>query len=87
MSDRAIIVRIAGKLGPAVEMLLNGLTTEACIEQIIVLCGGQFPASIEELKGRLHTSIAVLLCPHLDTALTPQDERDLWAVLQKWKIK
>ena len=82
--DRETIERIAQKLGPAVQMLMQGQTTESCIKEMVVLCGG-FPSSIDDLKGRLQSSIAVLLVPNIETALSPQDERDLWAVLQKWR--
>ena len=79
MSDREIIERSASKLGLA--FMMQGLTTEDCKRELTVLCGGTMPRTLDELKGKLRSSIVVLLCPHIETALSAQDEEDLWRVL------
>jgi hypothetical protein len=79
MSDREIIERIASKLG--LGFMMQGLTTEACVRELTAICGGTMPRTLDELKGKLRSSIVVLLCPHIETALSAQDEEDLWRVL------
>ena len=62
-------------------LVIVDIFSKFCRAELTAICGGTMPRTLHELKGKLRSSIVVLLCPHIETALSAQDEEDLWRVL------
>ena len=58
-------------------------TPKEVVQALLHFTGGRLPSSAEEMRTRLLSSYANLVCVNIDTALTDSDVKELFAILQK----
>ena len=80
-TDMKIVRQCAEKLG--VGFMLAGMDTGQIVTHMLGFMGGRVPSSAQEMKTRLLSSYAALVCPNIEDALSHEEEQKLYQILKR----
>ena len=65
-------------------MLVHLKTPREVVHALLGFTGGSVPSTAADMKARLLTSYASLICVNIEDAFTPAEELALFEILQKY---
>ena len=80
-TDMKIVRQCADKLG--VGFMLTGMDTGQIVTHMLGFMGGRVPSSAQEMKTRLLSSYAALVCLNIEDALSHEEEQKLYQILKR----